>query len=254
MKASDLYPAQYILDKGGHLALIGHQHTKFTLHCLDAHFDSDDEQSLPDISADDAKRIFEACEKILNDDNHVYAFPNAFTQACILFGLNVRGIMGATPVDMMHVYQSGIVRYLVLMVLQSMPIEAKSELDQMVDRILASLWLSELPFFPRCTFAKGFSIITQITSDEWVGKLFALVIISRTQRGKKLLLSSKAITKDNLSQPAGVSDDDRPIGFTNVSEHLTRHRLVELYDEAAQDLYWVQETLTAHLKTATHRS
>jgi hypothetical protein len=23
MKASDLYPAQYILDKGGHLALIG---------------------------------------------------------------------------------------------------------------------------------------------------------------------------------------------------------------------------------------
>jgi hypothetical protein len=236
MKASDLYPAQYILDKGGHLALIGHQHTKFTLRCLDAHFDSDDEQSLPDISADDAKRIFEACEKILNDDNHVYAFPNAFTQACILFGLDVRGIMGATPVDMMHVYQSGIVRYLVLMVLQSMPIEAKSELDRMVDRILASLRSSELPFFPRCTFAKGFSIITQITSDEWVGKLFALVIISRTRRGEELLLSSKAITKDDLSRPAGVGDDDRPIGFTNVSEHLTRHRLAELYDEAAQDL------------------
>jgi hypothetical protein len=34
--------------------------------------------------------------------------------------------MGATPVDMMHVFQSGIVWYLVLMVLQSMPIEEKS--------------------------------------------------------------------------------------------------------------------------------
>ena len=123
---------------------------------------------------------------------------NAFVESCIEFGLDPRGLWGANPTDLMHAFQSGIVRYIVKMAIDPLPLKAKKDLDALVERLFSSLRSTEKEDYPRLNFSKGFCKVTNINSDEWPGKLFVLLIVARHPEGK-------LIFKD-VFQPGQISD------------------------------------------------
>ena len=127
---------------------------------------------------------------------------NAFLARSIRFGFDPRNIWGATPVDLMHAFQSGILRYLTKMILDKLTPTDKTKLDQLVDQILGSLRSSEKDTFPRFSFTKGYSKLSMITSDEWVGKLFVLLLVAMTNEGRSIL--KKRFSSSNIKLPEGI--------------------------------------------------
>jgi len=111
---------------------------------------------------------------------------NAFIAACIRFGLDARGIWGANPTDLMHAFQSGLVMYDTKLAMDKLGPMLKGELDSLVDRILGGLRSTEKQRYPRLSFSKGFSRVSNITSDEWVGKLFVLLLVCSTHKGNRI--------------------------------------------------------------------
>lgn len=126
---------------------------------------------------------------------------NAFLARCIRFGLDPRNIWGANPTDLMHAFQSGIMMYLTKMALDKLPPKKKAELDRLVDEILGDLRTSEKDSLPRFNFTKGFTKVSMITSDEWAGKLFVLLIVMSTNKGRDIL-SKYAFNNENIVLPA----------------------------------------------------
>ena len=95
------------------------------------------------------------------------------------FGANPAGIFGATPVDTMHCFLLGIIKYIMKLALDNLTPTKKEALDLSVDTIFVGLRTSEKDDFPRSSFAKGYSNLTQITADEWTGMLMTLLLAVR---------------------------------------------------------------------------
>ena len=133
-----------------------------------------------------AEAFTKLIQKELNDAGFQGAM-NAFVSSYIEFGLDPRGVWGANPLDLMHAVQSGIFPYVSHLVLDPLPDKLKTELDTLVDELLGSLRSSEKPSYPRYTFSKGYSKLTLLTSDEWPGMLFVLLLVLRTERGREIM-------------------------------------------------------------------
>lgn len=132
-------------------------------------------------------RITEAQEKLRQAGFH--PVRNAFMASCIRFGFDPRGVWGANPTDMMHAFQSGLVMYATLLTMGKLGPMLKGRLDDLVDRMLGCLRSSEKPRYPRYSFVKGFSRVSNITSDEWVGKLFVLYLVCSTHKGREIFVN-----------------------------------------------------------------
>ena len=103
------------------------------------------------------------------------------------FGYDPRHLWGAFPTDLMHAYQSGLLMYINRMLLDKLPNKKRMMLDRLVDRILGRKRTSTKKMWPRYNFTKGFCKLSFITSDEWVGKLFVLLIVASTEEGKSIM-------------------------------------------------------------------
>jgi hypothetical protein len=95
------------------------------------------------------------------------------------FGANIAGILGATPVDPMHCYLLGVLKYVMKLGLDNLTPSQKMALDHIIDTIFVGLRTSKKDNFPRCSFSKGFTNLTLITADEWTGMLMTLLLAVR---------------------------------------------------------------------------
>ena len=158
------------------------------------------------MDASTAKGIVEEAKKRLNQ-LHFHPVRLAFYARCIRFGLDPRNIWGANPIDLMHAFQSGILMYLVKMVLDKLSVEKRVRLDRLVHKLFHCLRTNEREDYPRLNFSKGFSKLTNLTSDEWAGKLFVLLVVLHTQEGKKIFQEAKTFDSSDVKLPKDFSTD-----------------------------------------------
>ena len=155
---------------------------------------------------------------------------NAFLARCIRFGLDPRNIWGANPTDLMHAFQSGILMYLTKMALDKLGNKKRAQIDRLVERLLGHLRSSDRESFPRYSFTKGFAKVSMITSDEWAGKLFVLLLVLTTEEGKTIL--GNTFTKLNIKLPATIfegsilqqSKDFQQVAATLDEAELNKNR------------------------------
>ena len=144
-------------------------------------FDDDDTV----LSEKEGRMRLKEIEEELNDlSQHI--FDSAF--ANVWFGVNERGILGATPVDLMHAFLHGIVTCAIRIYLASFSDSEKDELDQLVDQMLFNVHSSERKNFPRIGFSRGLTNLTLITHDEWAGVVFTLALVAISKDGRELML------------------------------------------------------------------
>lgn len=161
---------------------------------------------------------------------------NAFISSGIQFGLDPRGVFGCNPTDPMHAFQSGIVLYLVKMVLDPLSTARRVQLDCLVDKILATLRQKEKENdYPRLTFSKGFCKATMIHSNEWVGKLFVLLILARHPDGKKALSNSFSDKPIKIDFPECSDVTDRSIQLQREAQRLDQEALQERNRQELQE-------------------
>ena len=168
-------------------------------------------------TAKEALGIVEAAKLKLDEQSFVPA-RNAFVARCIRFGLDPRGIWGANPVDLMHAFQSGIVKYLVKMIIDGLPTSKQVALDRLVHKLFHNLRCKEKSDYPRLTFSKGYSKLSMITSDEWVGKLFVLLLVLKTDEGTAIL--GNAFEKEDIKVPQSYAMSKMSPGFAEAFKSL----------------------------------
>jgi len=106
------------------------------------------------------------------------------------FGGDKYGIFSAQPVDLMHCFLEGIVKYAVCAFFKGIGPTKASGIDAAIDEMFGSgnLRSSEMQDFGiRIFFSKGISNLKQVTAGEWMGVVFCLVILAMSEEGKTLL-------------------------------------------------------------------
>ena len=119
----------------------------------------------------------------------------------VWFGSNPHGIHGATPTDLMHAFLHGVVPYLVKIVMGSLTDDEKTQLDNLVQRIMQRIRSSERMNFPRAFYSDGISNLTLVTSDEWAGIVFCLSLVISTREGHKLFEGACERVRNSAQQP-----------------------------------------------------
>ena len=119
--------------------------------------------------------------------NSTYRVKNALHEAEVWFGDNKRGVPGATPGDFMHIFDSGVIKYILKCALDPVSTTQKAALDKLVDDLFCCKRSCLRKNYPRCNFSKGFTNLTRLTSDEWPGCLFMLALVCSTKAGRDIL-------------------------------------------------------------------
>jgi hypothetical protein len=94
---------------------------------------------------------------------------NAFFD--IKFGHNLFGIMLATPLDMMHLFELGIVKHVCQTFVDSMSTNARVRVDNLMETLFHS-WrttLSNSQNFLRTNFRGGATRLMMLSSHHWPG-------------------------------------------------------------------------------------
>jgi hypothetical protein len=80
----------------------------------------------------------------------------------------------------MYAFEDGLVPYLHEVIIDPLPDSAKSILDTLVETLLtkSSNHLMQRSLYPCISFSGGYCLLTQLSNDEKVGKLFALAIVA----------------------------------------------------------------------------
>jgi hypothetical protein len=125
----------------------------------------------------------EALEQLQITSTHVHA--NAFSG--IWFGANERGIVGATPVDCMHAFLHGVLRYAINVYIGQLQPKEMAVIDNTVDDVLRPLRSSMRHLYPRWNFSRGVTNLKLITADEWGGVAFSLLLVHLTAKGREAM-------------------------------------------------------------------
>ena len=83
-----------------------------------------------------------------------------------------------------------------LIVVQPLTPTNKRLLDELVDKLLVGQRSTARRGLPRSNFSHGFSNLTMVTADEWMGMLFTLLLVVSTERGAALF--EKRFSQDNV--------------------------------------------------------
>ena len=110
----------------------------------------------------------------------------------------------------------------------------KKRLDDLVDELLGGLRSSEKDQYPCCNFSHGFTNLTMITSDEWAGMMFTLLLVMRTPEGAEIMKTVFSAEED-----IDLAGEDL---FGDGSDDLIAN-LEALADQNANDNCTVNEPL-----------
>lgn len=113
---------------------------------------------------------------------------NAFFD--VEFGCNPFGILAATPPDLMHMFELGILSYLLQIFVGTMTPTVKEELDAYMDRLFQNIRSSERANHYRYDFTRGATSLTLLNAHHWPGLTMVYLITLLTEEGKKICKSS----------------------------------------------------------------
>ncbi len=104
-------------------------------------------------------------------------------------GKNPRGITGVTPTDCMHAVESGIIPYILKVILDPLSDTDKRALDSLVNTLFTreNNRCRGMYRFPKTNFINGFCSLSNLTSSDKVGRLFTLCYIGRFKKGRDIL-------------------------------------------------------------------
>ena len=123
--------------------------------------------------------------KVMYDTWRTHRHVNAYRE--VWFGNQHGDICDAMPPDMMHAFLLGVVRYVCQIYAKSLTPTQKARLDDLVERVFASIRSGERKFFPRMNFTKGFTNMTLLTAHEWAGVVLVLLVAAMTLEGQDIL-------------------------------------------------------------------
>jgi hypothetical protein len=111
---------------------------------------------------------------------------NAFFD--IKFGHNPFGIMLATPLDMMHLFEMGIVKHVCQTFVDSMSTNVRVRVDNLMETLFHSrrMTLSNSQNFLRTNFRGGATRLMMLSSHHWPGMMFAFLLLLLTPRGAEI--------------------------------------------------------------------
>merc|ERR1711884_690327 len=114
-----------------------------------------------------------------------HAVCNAFH--LVNFGGQDRGLLFATPPDILHVVRKGIVEWSAKTVINHFTDKTKAELDNLAIRFKNNHRQKYKQTFPKISFASGFTNLSNIRASEWVGILYLLCILVQENRGWEIV-------------------------------------------------------------------
>eukprot|EP00978_Attheya_sp_CCMP212_P022154 scaffold65736_cov55-Attheya_sp.AAC.5 len=194
---------------------------------------------------------------------------NAFGQTNM--ASNLRGILGATPIDLMHAFQHGVLERMLKVHIELFTAVEKAKLDHIVlNDVLCCQPQRQSSLFPRVNFVKGITNLTLITAEEWVGVALAMLILISTDEGVEVYMrmckrKSKGFSteKDDDADDINVSiypgepfnpeiHKFRSVGETAIEADLELNDDDDLNDdrEMAPEMPCGQNTFTMILETA----
>ena len=106
-----------------------------------------------------------------------HAFQN------IDFGVNIHGIYGATPNDILHGLKLGIIHYIMEVFLTNLKETASNYLDIALKKTLPHLKQGGNQHFPRLYFPDGITSLSNVTADESHGILLVTYLLCLTKQG-----------------------------------------------------------------------
>jgi hypothetical protein len=114
---------------------------------------------------------------------------NAFFD--IKFGHNPFGIKLTTPSDMMHLFESGIVKCVCQTFVDSISTDIRVRVDNLMETLfrLQRMTLSNSQNFLCTNFHGGTMRLTMLSSHHWPGMMFAFLLLLLTPRGAEICCS-----------------------------------------------------------------
>jgi hypothetical protein len=114
---------------------------------------------------------------------------NAFFD--IKFGHNPFGITLATPSDMMHLFESGIVKRVCQTFVDSMSTDIRVRVDNLMETLFRSqrTTLSNSQNFLRTNFRGSAMRLTMLSSHHWPGMMFTFLLLLLTPMGAEICCS-----------------------------------------------------------------
>jgi hypothetical protein len=123
------------------------------------------------------------------DAMSAHCCDNAFLD--IKFGHNPFAITLATPSDMMHLFESGIVKRVCQTFVDSMSTNIRVRVGNLMETLFHSqrMTLSNSQNFLRTNFRGGAMRLTMLSSHHWPGMMFAFLLLLLTPTGAEICCS-----------------------------------------------------------------
>jgi hypothetical protein len=149
---------------------------------------------------------------------------NAFFN--IKFGHNPFGITLATPSDMMHLFESGIVKHVCQTFVDSMSTDVRVRVDNLMETLFRSqrMTLSNSQNFLRTNFRGGATRLTMLSSHHWPGMMFAFLLLLLTPTGAEICCS--CFLDEDVEEPDYDWDSAPGFDLDNVYKPPILHQHV----------------------------
>ena len=131
------------------------------------------------------------------------------------YGSNPNGILSATPIDPMHLFQLGVLEYLVKVFLNTMSTGVLKKVDDLVASMLAGHRCSDRDNRLRINFTRGITRATLLTAKEWSGLVLALYQMLLTDKGRRICQESFQKDDFEIDQSRFDSCEKGFFSFTN---------------------------------------
>lgn len=126
----------------------------------------------------------------------------------VFFGENKFGICLGTPVDMMHLFELGILTYCVDLFVATLTTTKRALADTLMERLFQHLRSSEKGEHHRMNFSKGALSLSLLRACEWPGVVQSILVMLLTNEGKELCKDSFTEADTQLDIP--IRDSQYP--------------------------------------------
>jgi hypothetical protein len=100
-------------------------------------------------------------------------------------GKDPYGIFSMVHTEGLHALEVGVMKYMVEILMAELPKTQHRTLDRLVKKLNKYPHQHGYTGFPRCTWSDGVTTLTQLTGDQRVGKMFAILLVALTLEGEQ---------------------------------------------------------------------
>jgi len=85
----------------------------------------------------------------------------------------------------LHALEVGLIKYMLEILMEELTLKNQAKLDGLIKKITKHPRQHGYKAFPHCLWPDGVSTMTQLTGDQRVGKMFAIVLVALTLEGEE---------------------------------------------------------------------